>query len=238
MAIATIQFFSRALNRHVEYNALLPETGTGPFPVVMQLHGLTDNHWSWIHRSRFIHDLERESLIVILPDGGTSAYFDWPSAERLGKQDYEAYLTRDLVDHVRRHLQARPGPWGIGGLSMGGYGAMRLGLRHPELFASVWSHSSAFRIHDYVGDAAGAGRRDIDLFAVATDAATGRLPVIGFDCGVDDEGLIDDNRDFAAHLRSLAVPFTYHEHPGGHDWPYWDAWAMDGFRQHRRVLGG
>ena len=161
MAIATIQFFSRALNRHVEYNALLPESGNGPFPVVMQLHGLTDNHWSWIHRSRFIHDLEREPVIVILPDGGTSAYVDWPAAERLGKQDYETFLTRDLVAHVRRHFQAMPSKWGIGGLSMGGYGAMRLGLRHPDLFASVWAHSSAFHIHNMLGEAAGGDRVDL-----------------------------------------------------------------------------
>jgi len=237
MAIATMQFFSRALNRHVEYNALLPEVGQAPFPVVMQLHGLTDNHWSWIHRSRFIHDLEREPLVVILPDGATSAYIDWPSAELLGKQNYETYLTHDIIAHVRRHLNVRSGPWGIGGLSMGGYGAMRLGLRHPDLFASIWAHSSAFFIHHMMGAAAGHDRDDLDLFAVAERAAAGPLPVIGFDCGTEDDGLIEGNRALHAHFEALGIAHDYREHPGDHDWDYWDAWAMDGFRQHRRVLG-
>ena len=130
-----------------------------------------------------------------------------------------------------------PSKWGIGGLSMGGYGAMRLGLRHPDLFASVWAHSSAFHIHNMMGEAAGGDRVDLDVFAVATQAVRRPMPVIGFDCGTEDTGLIEGNRQLHQHFTTLGIAHDYREHPGGHDWAYWDAWAMDGFRQHLRVLG-
>jgi S-formylglutathione hydrolase FrmB len=232
-----MQFHSPALGKSVTYRVILPETGTGPFPVLLQLHGLSDDHSSWIERSNLVRHVAGYPLIVVLPDGGTSGYLNWRSHERLGKQLYEDFLIDDLPAHLTRHFQVRPGPWAIGGLSMGGYGAMRLGLKYPDRFASIWAHSSAFHIGKMVEAAAivDAADADVDLHAGRV-AKAGTAPEVSFDCGVDDE-LLEYNRAFHAHLEAVGLAHHYAEHPGAHTWDYWDVHVQTALRQHARVLG-
>lgn len=242
MGLATVQFGSKAIGQQVDYRVILPETGEGPFPVLMQLHGLSDNHESWIQRSNLVSHVERYPFIVVLPNGGTSGYVNWPTPERMGKQDYEDLLMQDIPAHLARHFDVRPGPWAIGGLSMGGYGSMRLGLKYPDRFASIWSHSSAFHIDELVGDEFVIDRDDLNVFKLATQLAT-RLadmpnkPVIAFDCGFDDKNLIDHNRELHAHMDRIGLVHHYAEHAGGHTWDYWDDHVREALAQHARVLG-
>ena len=63
------KFFSPALNKQTNYSVILPERGEGPFPVLLQLHGLTDNHRSWLLRSSLDRHVEAYPFIVVLPDG-------------------------------------------------------------------------------------------------------------------------------------------------------------------------
>lgn len=239
MGVATVQFYSHALGRRTTYEAILPDTGTGPFPVLLQLHGLFDDHNSWIHKSKLVHYVSELQAIVILPDGGTSGYLDWPTQphERLNRQLYETMIVEDLWNEVHRNFHVDDQKWAIGGLSMGGYGAMRLGLRHPEKFASIWAHSSAFVIGDVVPALGLAEIKDASLHELAPKLK-GRpdLPAIAFDCGTEDE-LIESNRDFHQLLDELGIEHHYAEHPGGHTWEYWDAHILDALPQHERVLG-
>ncbi len=238
MGIAGVQFGSKAIGQQVEYTVILPEVGTGPFPVLMQLHGLSDNHKSWIQRSNLVRHVEQYPFIVVLPNGGTSCYVNWPSPERVGKQMYEDLLMEDIPAHLARHFSIRSGPWAIGGLSMGGYGSIRLALKHPERFASVWAHSSAIRIDELIGDQYVLDRDDLDLFKLASAFVDAPVkPEISFDCGVDDTNLIEPNRAFHAHLDQLGVPHHYAEHAGAHTWDYWDDHVREALAQHARVLG-
>jgi putative tributyrin esterase len=168
----------------------------------------------------------------------TSGYLNWRSPDRLGKQNYEDLLIDDLPTHLARYFRIRPGPWAIGGLSMGGYGAMRLGLKYPERFASIWAHSSAFHIgqlvdQQFIPNVAGA-----DVYTLATDLAKCATtpPLIGFDCGVGDE-LLEHNRAFHNHLESIGMAHHYAEHPGAHNWDYWDNHVHEALHQHAHVLG-
>ena len=68
----------------------------------------------------------------MFPDGGTSGYLNWKESGRLHRQAWEDLIVKDISDHVRRHFNVTSGPWGIGGLSMGGYGAMRIGRNIPS----------------------------------------------------------------------------------------------------------
>ena len=70
MGVASVQFHSPALGKSVTYGVILPETGAGPFPVLMQLHGLSDDHTTWIQRSNLVRHVADYPLIVVLPDGG------------------------------------------------------------------------------------------------------------------------------------------------------------------------
>jgi S-formylglutathione hydrolase FrmB len=73
-----------------------------------------------------------------------------------------------------------------------------------------------------------------DLFKIAENSTN--PPAIGFDCGTED-WLIDSNRKFHAHLEKLGIPHEFREHPGGHDWTYWDAHIREAFEFHAKNLG-
>lgn len=238
MGVATIQFYSRALGRRTTYTAVLPDTGAGPFPVLLQLHGLFDDHNSWIQKSKLVHYVADMQMVVLMPDGATSGYLDWQTHdERLNRQHYETMIVEDLWNEAHRNLHIDDQKWAIGGLSMGGYGAIRLGLRHPDKFSSIWAHSAAFVIGDML---AGLGIGDIEDASVYELASKSKgrtdLPVISFDCGTEDE-LIDDNREFHRLLTDLGIDHHYAEHPGGHTWEYWDTHILDALPQHERILG-
>jgi S-formylglutathione hydrolase FrmB len=236
MGVAQVQFFSDALGKSVSYNAIVPERGDGPFPVLLQLHGLSDDHHAWIQRSNLVRYAEKYQLIVILPDGGTSRYLNWPHQERWGKQRYEELLARDIPGHVSRIFRVKDGPWAIGGLSMGGFGGMRLGVKYPEQFASIWVHSSVFQIDPALKSAVADGDDAEILPHIEALKTRGSWPSIAFDCGVDDF-LIDQNRWLHSELNRLGVDHIYREHPGAHTWEYWDEHVQTALAHHASVLG-
>jgi S-formylglutathione hydrolase FrmB len=232
-----MEFFSNGLGKGAGYNVILPDEGEGPFPVLIQLHGLTDDSNTWIQRSNIVRHVAEYPFVVVFPDGGTSAYLNWKDAGRLGRQNYEDLIINDISAHVKRHFHVTDGPWAIGGLSMGGFGAMRLGLKYADRFASIWAHSSKL----IWGEAYDIGLlkepHDVDVFRHAERVATlDRKPVISFDCGVDDE-LIGENRAFRDHLERIGLEHHYAEHSGGHTWDYWDDHVREAIAQHARVLG-
>ncbi len=240
MAVVTVQFRSEAMGRQVSYNVILPEETEGPYPVLVQLHGLGDDHQSWIHRSnlaRYVADL---GLAVVLPDGASSGYLNWKAAGRLYRQRYEGLIMTDITAHVKRHFNVADGRWAIGGLSMGGYGAVRLGLKYPDRFASIWAHSAAFHINDVVPldllDEGGLQDANISVHADRLKASGATPPVISFDCGVDDE-LIQHNRDLDHYLTRIDLDHHYAEHPGAHTWDYWDEHVREALTQHAEVFG-
>jgi len=237
MSSATVQFFSDALGKWTQYNLLLPDSGETPFPVLMQLHGLSDDRNAWVQRFNFLRHVERYPMVVVLPDGGTSGYLNWKVSDRLHKRRYEDLLMTDIPAHLARQFNISDGPWAIGGLSMGGYGAVRLGLKYPDRFCSIWGHSSAFVIDKMVDPALIEDAEDANPFRHAeTLVRREECPVISFDCGVDDK-LIDHNRRFHAHLDALGIDHHYAEHAGGHTWDYWDAHVPEALAQHARVFG-
>lgn len=238
MSTAKVQFFSEGLGKWTTFNVILPDSGEGPFPVLMQLHGLSDDADAWIQRSNLVRHVAGLPLVVVLPDGGTSGYLNWKDSGRLHKHRYEDLLIRDIPDHVARNFNVTDGPWAIGGLSMGGYGAMRLGLKYPDRFASIYAHSSAFHIHEMLDlNLVESSIEDADVFHHA-DALAGRdvIPAIAFDCGTDDQ-LIDTNRQLHEHLQELNIDHRYAEFPGDHEWDYWDEHVVEALAQHARVLG-
>lgn len=236
MSIASVQLFSEGLGKRTMYNVILPEEGEGPFPVLIQLHGFSDDCNSWIQHSNLVRYAAAYPMVVVLPDGGTSRYLNLESGGRYGEQRYEDHIMRDISGHVRRHFNVTDGPWAIGGLSMGGYGGMRLGLKYPETFASIWAHSGSYRVPD-IEPPFFTEFDDADIFRHADRLADAdRYPVISFDCGVDDE-LLDLNRKLHVHLDTIGVAHHYAEHPGAHTWDYWDRHVREALEQHARVLG-
>lgn len=249
MSFGTMAFFSKALGRPKSYTVLLPDyegaTG-GPYPVLYLLHGLSDDHRAWTSWTSIDRYVRRFPMIVIMPDGERSFYTNMAEGGR-----FEDYLMEDLLGHVEGSYHVLTGPQhtAIGGLSMGGYGAMKLGLKFPDRFGSVGAHSSAFGAarrpaEDTLGDelrriygpADSPERPANDCYALAEKAARASLPALYIDCGTEDF-LIEDNRAFHAHLQALGIPHTYREFPGVHCWEYWDLHIQDSLAHHCAALG-
>jgi len=222
------------------------EDWRGPFPVFYLLHGLSDDYTAWSRRTsieRYVQDLP---MIVVMPDGGRGFYTD-----AVAGFAYESAIVRDLIPFVDRtfHTDARREGRVIGGLSMGGYGSVKLALAHPDLFCSAVSHSGALGL----GGRPLEGHQEIreelvrlfgpqpaggptDLYALAERVDRALLPALRIDCGTED-GLLEQNRGFHAHLDRLGIPHEYQEFPGAHTWDYWDTHVQEAIAFHARALG-
>jgi len=247
MAFSQVQWFSKVLGKQVGMNVILPDAGKPPFPVFYLLHGLSDDYTIWHRRTRIEWYVRELPLMVVMPDGFRGFYTN----NEEGPQ-YATYMAEELPAFVERHFGAIPERSGrcVGGLSMGGYGALRLALGYPDRYLSATSHSGAlgfgheataesdFRATEFrrITGAAPAGSLH-DLFALAVRAQrAGTLPALRIDCGVDDH-LVRHNRAFTAHLTELGIPHEYAEFPGSHSWDYWDLHVQEALAFHARALG-
>ena len=250
MAFATINYSSRSLKKASSFNVVFPDEPEIPRPwsVFYLLHGLSDDHTIWMRRTSIERYAAGLPLVVVMPDGGRGWY---TNARSPAGFQYEDDLVKDVVGLVDRTfpVKAERGGRAIGGLSMGGYGAVKIGLKHPDKFASVNSHSGAVGIAHrgagdkntlgpelaaVFGDEPKGGAEDVYSLVERTDH--GRLPAIRIDCGTEDF-LIKDNRDFHKHLESLHVAHEYEEFPGAHDWAYWDRHVQQAVAFHAKNLG-
>jgi len=205
---------SQALGRHVSLTALLPEEGDGPFPVVYLLHGMMDDYSTWLRRTALERHALGRGLAIILPDGGLSW---WRNDSEYGGR-YED-LVLETVGYCERTFPVTRQRAGrsIMGNSMGGYGALRLGLKYADRFSTVVAFAPAVRWGKQT-------HRDDDPPALAARVAgAGLMPRLRIECGLDD-ALVAGNREFHAQLTALSFAHEYHERPGGHFWDAWDAW--------------
>jgi S-formylglutathione hydrolase FrmB len=250
MAFATINYFSRSLVKASSFNIVFPDDPavSRPWSVFYLLHGLSDDHTIWQRRTSIERYVEGLPLVVVMPDGGRGFYTD----AQVGFA-YESDLIKDVIGLVERTFPVRADRGGraIGGLSMGGYGAVKLGLKHHEMFASVNSHSGALAIlqqdwakTDGIKDIAGELERIYgktykdgpeDPFGILNRIDHGRVPALRIDCGKGDF-LLEQNRAFHKHLESLHISHEYEEFVGVHNWEYWDLHVQDAIAFHVRNL--
>lgn len=247
MAFATIQYFSRSLQKASSVNVVFPDDPAigRPWSAFYLLHGLSDDHSIWMRRTSIERYVAGLPLVVVMPDGGRGWYTNAKEGFR-----YEDDLIQDIVGLIDRTFPVKAERAGrcIGGLSMGGYGAVKLGIKHHEMFASVNSHSGAVGIfHDpervkTLGDEFtrifGKTPTDgpDDPFALVKSVDHGRLPKLRIDCGTEDF-LLEQNRAFHKHLDDLHVAHEYAEFPGAHDWAYWDKHVQEAVAFHAKNLG-
>jgi putative tributyrin esterase len=156
LPVKTVEFSSDAVGRKMKYNVVLPdkyEQSTDRYPVLYLLHGLSSNYRSWARLG--VPDYARRyDLIVVMPDVGNSWYVNWAASEEGQKNRWEDYIVKDLVGHIDatyRTIAKREGR-AINGLSMGGFGGLMLGLKHPDLFCSIGSHSGALSFAKTAGE--------------------------------------------------------------------------------------
>jgi putative tributyrin esterase len=182
--VKTVEFTSEAVGRKMKYNLVLPakyEQTTDRYPVLYLLHGLTSNYTAWARMG--VQDYARAlDLIVVMPDVGNSWYVNWARSEDGQKNRWEDAIIKDLIGHVDatyRTIAKREGR-AINGLSMGGYGGLMLGLKHPDLFCSIGTHSGAIAYARQVGERLKSGQELPRPMREPSTMADPRIAIEGF----------------------------------------------------------
>lgn len=240
MAFIQCSFHSHVLGIASSMNVVLPEREDlgerRPFPCLFLLHGLSDDHTIWCRRTSIERYAEERGIAVVMPAGGRGFYVDNAAGPRWG-----SFVADEVpaVAHSLFPLSERREDTFIAGLSMGGYGAFRIALAHPQRFAAAGSFSGALdmarrpenpdpdwtvELTRIFGDLATMPGSANDLFEQArrsSPADRERLRL--FQCCGTEDFLYDANVRFRDHARSLGLALTYEEGPGTHEWEYWDA---------------
>ena len=247
MAFFEIDFKSKTLKRSVQFNVILPvEKYKGPYPTLYLLHGLTDNRHGWIHNTRIRMWAEEMGLAVVMPSGDNSFYMDILVKDGcLG--DYGEYIGNELVNITREMfpLSNKREDTFIGGLSMGGFGACRNGLKYSDVFSKVAVLSGALHFYEYsrewvetngnilgearnfgnIDDTINSDRNPRYLIKQIKEDDSRCFPDFYIACGLQDH-LLESNRSIAQALKDAGANVFYEDGEGIHDWIFWDEYIQ------------
>ena len=252
-SVQTIQFQSKLVNTTLSYNVILPPdyrtSSATRYPVLYLLHGFGGHYSDWVTRTNVADYAAQYRLIVVTPEGNNGWYTDSAST---ATDKYESYILKELIPDVQkrfRTIESRYGR-GIAGLSMGGYGALKFGLKSPGTFVFAGSLSGALAVPSWTeddyqnlksirdsafsafGPLGSEARKANDIFEIVRSLSSARvasLPYVYLDCGTEDI-LVADNNRFAALLREKKIAHEFRELPGDHSWPYWNQQVQEVLR--------
>lgn len=233
---------SAALKRRADISFYVPPgIRAVKLPLVILLHGVYGSHWAWLFKGGAHRVLDR----LMAKEGLPPMMLAMPSDGLWG--DGSGYLRHTDADYARWIVEEVPaaaalvepnsaeGPRFIAGLSMGGYGALRLGALHADKFAAISGHSSVTdltQLRDFVEE-------PMDHYPLAETQPlpaldclklnAHRLPPLRFDCGTEDH-LIEPNRELHRKLLAAGIPHTFEEFVGAHTWEYWHEHLADTLR--------
>ncbi len=249
MALMHVDFFSRVLGMCMNMDVILPENTEGligmggkaeaSFPTLYLLHGMSDDHTIWQRRTNIERYVADKNLAVVMP----STHLAWYTDTAYGL-NYLTYISEELPRICRgffRGMSDKREDTFIAGLSMGGYGAWKAALTHPETFSHAASLSGALDMVSRMAQRKTLGTKaseaywsgifgDLDklensphdlLHLAAECKKNGLAPKLFQCCGTEDAlyGLNDAARK---GIQKLGLELTYEEGPGDHNWAYWD----------------
>lgn len=251
MALLHVDFFSEVLGQSMQMDVILPQQTkkqmgmsgvreAGKYPTLYLLHGLSDDHTIWQRRTSIERYVSEMGLAVVMPNAHLSMYTDMYQGAK-----YWTYISEELPRICREffpNMSSRREDTYAAGLSMGGYGAMKLGLAASETFGGVASLSGALNMgyqlehlnhvtvthqalmYQIFGPVRQFAGSENDLFFLAEKLVQEQKlqPRIYMCCGTEDF-IYEDTVAFHRHLTCLGISHEYDEGPGIHNWEYWDA---------------
>jgi S-formylglutathione hydrolase FrmB len=242
MALVTCDFFSESLMVGTTLTVVLPqqteeqiglidEVRDGPPPVLYLLHGLSDDHTAWLRYTSIERYAVARGLAVVMPAAGRSFYADEAHGHR-----YWTYISEELPRVVGQFFRVsqEPADTFVAGLSMGGYGALKLALTHPERYAAAACLSGAL---DLVEFSKRPDRDEVmgrvfdhqvkpsdDLFQLLDSSHD--VPPLHVSCGTED-WLLPSCERFAEAAQAADIDVTTDFRSGDHVWSLWDAVIQD-----------
>lgn len=237
MALVNLGFFSEALGMQTTVEVIIPQKSTvgeigttnkaggGEYKCLYLLHGLSDDQTIWMRRTSIERYASEYGICVVMPCGGRSFYSDMKYG-----MNYYTYIAKELPEIIEEmfNVSSKREDRYIGGLSMGGYGALKMALKEEGRYAAAFGLSSVADIHNKaftdtlkpVFD--NNIPEDEDLFKLAVmhnnDAVKPRLYMT---VGTDDF-MYDDNVRLSTHFKGLDYDYQYVETDGTHSWALWD----------------
>ncbi len=250
-------FFVSSLGRTKSITLLLPESYNPQvrYPVLYLLHGYSGDHTNWTKLTKLAMYAGRLPLIIVMPDAENSWYVNSATVEQ---DRFEDYVVHDLHRFIRQRYPIDTMKQGIAGLSMGGYGAIMLAMKHPTRFQFAGSLSGALSYPGAMADTLRTpgrnllpslrrafGERDVDfqnrhdVMLLAQKTIRDSLPYFYFVIGTHDgfRDFLPAHRIVTNMLRSSGVRYEYHETPGGHNWQYWNREIQPLLMMMKSVLG-
>lgn len=228
---------SPALNGRGDISVFVPPNceDVANLPAVILLHGVYGSHWAWTHSmgvhlttNRLIESGKMKPMILVMPSDGLwgdgSGYVSHLST------NFESWIVEDVIDAMTETFpQVSPSSsWFIAGLSMGGFGALRLGAKYCNRFKGVSGHSS---ITDFSQMEIFVKTPKVESYNLPDENDRSviywinknrlNLPPIRFDCGSEDP-LIEPNRLLHEAMDKGGIDHNYEEFPGGHTTDYWE----------------
>ncbi|MFW5980853.1 MAG: alpha/beta hydrolase [Halanaerobiaceae bacterium] len=251
MALIQCDFKSRVLELSTSMNVILPEndnnseaeksssrTENNKYPVLYLLHGLSDDHTIWSRRTSIERYVEKYNLAVVMPAVHRSFYTDMEYGN-----EYWSFISREIPEIASKYfpISTRREDNFVAGLSMGGYGAFKMGLRCPDKFSAAASLSGVLDIvssYEENEESEEEGLEEFKLVYGNIDKVKNsksdlmyllkqnveneiELPDLFQCCGTEDF-LYENNQNFKKLAEKLKVNLTYEEGPGDHQWSYWD----------------
>lgn len=240
--VETVQFKSKLVGATLPYSVVFPSEYDSTaatnvrYPVVYLLHGFGGHSVSWLHEKGLTEWATQQRLIIVAPEGNNGW---WTDSATVSTDKYETYIVQELIPEIQRRYRtiAARRARSIVGFSMGGYGAVKFGLKHPEQFGLAASFAGPTTTASWTDatlkDAGALGRSIMetfgpvgsqtraanDLFKLVRESSpqnAAKLPYLYLVCG-DKDLLIDDNREMNRLLSSQEVVHEYHEVSGGHN---------------------
>ncbi|MHA0857146.1 alpha/beta hydrolase [Paenibacillus sp. CMAA1364] len=244
MALIQCNFYSEVLGLSTSMTVILPQqtktqigmnstTLGGKHPTLYLLHGMSDDDSTWVRRTSIERYVSELGLAVIMPRVDLSFYTDMVHGNR-----YWTFLNEELPEIARSFfpLSAEREDNFVAGLSMGGYGAMKLALRRPDQYAAAASLSGALDLNNlklqqnhptiynqiFGNDSICETDNDLLWLLQQYERSEGTKPLLYQCCGTEDF-LYEDNQTFRRACALTNLDLTYEEEPGTHEWRYWDA---------------
>ena len=237
---------SKLMSREMPYRVILPASylaypsAHGPrYSVIYLLHGLTGHFDNWTEKTKLAEFAAAHKFIIVTPEGDNGWYTDSVS---VANDKYESYIVKELIPEIDKTFRtiADRDHRAIAGLSMGGYGSIKFGLKYPEIFSLAGSFSGALGAAGYseanasrIGKAMDAiygpmeseTRKANDIFRMIREISPEKMnamPFLYIDCGTEDF-LFKNNQDFVTLLVEKKVPHEYRQLPGAHNWVFWNS---------------
>lgn len=243
--VSTRYLNSKLTGRQLPYRVILPEGYADPkarYPVIYLLHGLFGHFDNWTGKTAIEVFSSAYNFIIVMPEGGDGWYTDSVSVPA---DKYESYIVQELIPEIDKEYRTIADRKGraIAGLSMGGYGALKFALKHPDKFVLAGSFSGALdaplrsqthqalrpSIVNVFGPDESPTRKDNDIYRIVREMPEEKLKSLPFfylDCGTEDF-LIQPNREFASLLFEKKILHEFRQLPGGHTWPYWESQVQE-----------